>query len=92
MKKLLASAIIAATPVMAQADLLFTVDAGASVWNAEVSGEVDDENIDLLISSVPKAMKIQAIEVSKAISDFDFNSALITLTNLKKLIEKESDR
>lgn len=56
------------------------------------SGEVDDENIDLLISSVPKAMKIQAIEVSKAISDFDFNSALITLTNLKKLIEKESDR
>tara|TARA_B110001454_G_scaffold19201_1_gene17776 strand:- start:3911 stop:4693 length:783 start_codon:yes stop_codon:yes gene_type:complete len=43
MKKLLASAIIAATPVMAQADLLFTVDAGASVWNAEISGEVDDD-------------------------------------------------
>ncbi|MDE8601908.1 MHYT domain-containing protein [Marinomonas sp. RSW2] len=56
------------------------------------SGEVDDENIDLLISSVPKAMKRQAIEVSKAISDFDFNSAIITLTHLKKLIAKESDR
>jgi signal transduction histidine kinase len=56
------------------------------------SGEVDDENIDLLISSVPKAMKRQAIEVSKAISDFDFNSAIITLANLKKVIAKESDR
>ncbi|WP_392386408.1 Hpt domain-containing protein [Marinomonas primoryensis] len=56
------------------------------------SGEVDDENIDLLISIVPKAMKRQAIEVSNAISDFDFNSAIITLANLKKLIAKESDR
>ncbi len=42
MKKLLAIAIAAATPMMAQADLLFTVDAGASMWNAEASGDVDD--------------------------------------------------
>ena len=41
MKKLLAIAIAAATPMMAQADLLFTVDAGASMWNAEASGDVD---------------------------------------------------
>lgn len=46
MKKLLAMAIVAASPMMAQADLLFTVDAGANVWNAEASGDVDD-NIDL---------------------------------------------
>jgi len=44
MKKLLAIAITAATPMMAQADLLFTIDAGASVWNAEASGSVDDTN------------------------------------------------
>ncbi|HCM06589.1 MAG TPA: hypothetical protein DIC30_11325 [Oceanospirillales bacterium] len=42
MKKLLATAIVAATPMMAQADLLFTIDAGASMWNAEASGEVDN--------------------------------------------------
>lgn len=41
MKKLLAIAITAATPMMAQADLLFTIDAGASMWNAEASGDVD---------------------------------------------------
>jgi outer membrane protein len=45
MKKLLAIAIAAATPMMAQADLLFTVDAGASVWNAEASGDVDDIDV-----------------------------------------------
>jgi outer membrane protein len=43
MKKLLAVAIIAATPVMAQADLLFTAKAGASMWNAEASGDVDGD-------------------------------------------------
>ena len=41
MKKLLASAIIAATPMMAQADLLFTVEAGANVWQADASGSVE---------------------------------------------------
>jgi outer membrane protein len=46
MKKLLAIAITAATPMMAQADLLFTIDAGASVWNAEASGSVDN-SVDL---------------------------------------------
>jgi outer membrane protein len=45
MKKLLAIAITAATPMMAQADLLFTVEAGASMWNAEASGKAD--SIDL---------------------------------------------
>lgn len=50
MKKLLASAIIAATPMLAQADLLFTVDAGASVWKPEMTGTVEDSfnnDIDL---------------------------------------------
>lgn len=41
MKKLLAIAITAATPMMAQADLLFTVEAGASMWNAEATGSVE---------------------------------------------------
>lgn len=45
MKKLLAVAIAAATPMMAQADLLFTVEAGASMWNAEATGNAD--SIDL---------------------------------------------
>jgi outer membrane protein len=44
MKKLLAIAIVAAaTPMMAQADLLFTVKVGASSWNAEATGDVDDD-------------------------------------------------
>jgi outer membrane protein len=43
MKKLLAVAIVAATPMMAQADLLFTAKAGASSWNAEASGNVDGD-------------------------------------------------
>lgn len=50
MKKLLVSAIVAATPVMAQADLLFTVEAGANAWNAEATGSVVDSgnnSIDL---------------------------------------------
>ncbi len=38
MKKLLATAIVAATPMMAQADLLFTIDAGASIWQADATG------------------------------------------------------
>lgn len=41
MKKLLAIAMTAASPIMAHADLLFTIDAGASMWNAEASGDVD---------------------------------------------------
>jgi outer membrane protein len=44
MKKLLAIAITAATPMMAQADLLFTVDAGASVWNAEATGTTEGKS------------------------------------------------
>jgi outer membrane protein len=58
MKKLLASAIIAATPMMAQADLLFTVEAGANVWKPEATGSVDDtidledENLDIDSSNV----------------------------------------
>lgn len=46
MKKLLAIAIASTAPMMAQADLLFTIDAGGSMWNAEASGEVDG-GIDL---------------------------------------------
>lgn len=44
MKKLLAVAVVAATPLMAQADLLFTVKAGASMWNAEATGSVEDSS------------------------------------------------
>ena len=44
MKKLLAVAVVAATPMMAQADLLFTAKAGASMWNAEATGSVEDSS------------------------------------------------
>jgi outer membrane protein len=44
MKKLLAIAIVAAAaPMMAQADLLFTVKAGGSSWNADATGDVDED-------------------------------------------------
>jgi outer membrane protein len=43
MKKLLAVAIVAAIPMMAQADLLFTAKAGASSWNAEATGDIDGD-------------------------------------------------
>jgi outer membrane protein len=44
MKKLLAIAIVAAAaPMMAQADLLFTVKAGGSSWNADATGNVDED-------------------------------------------------
>jgi outer membrane protein len=43
MKKLLAVAIVAAIPMMAQADLLFTAKAGASLWNAEATGDIDGD-------------------------------------------------
>ncbi|SHF44150.1 multi-sensor hybrid histidine kinase [Marinomonas polaris DSM 16579] len=53
------------------------------------SGEVDDDNIALLISNVPQYMKTQAIAASKAISNFEFDSAIISLTNLKALMIQE---
>ncbi|OUS41152.1 hypothetical protein A9R00_02390 [Oleispira antarctica] len=48
MKKLLATAIVAATPMMAQADLLFTIDAGASIWQADASGSVESSIGDVV--------------------------------------------
>lgn len=53
------------------------------------SGEVDDENIALLISNAPQYMKTQAIAASKAISNFEFDSAINSLTNLKALMIQE---
>jgi len=46
MKKLLAIAIAAAAPMAAQADLLFTIEAGASSWNVDATGDVD-KRVDL---------------------------------------------
>ncbi|WP_235075948.1 MHYT domain-containing protein [Marinomonas profundimaris] len=56
------------------------------------SGEIDDEKIELLIRNVPQSMKIHAIEISKAIANFDFDSAVTTLTQLKVQIAKEADK
>ena len=56
------------------------------------SGEVDDDNIDLLIRSIPKDMKAQAITASKAISNFEFDSAIQSLTNLKELMTQEPSK
>ncbi|MEL7400789.1 MAG: hypothetical protein AAFN68_09490, partial [Pseudomonadota bacterium] len=42
MKKTAIAALLAAmTPMAAQADLLFTVGAKASIWNAEPTGQLD---------------------------------------------------
>ena len=44
MKKIaLVSAILIAAPFSAQADLLFTVGAKASVWDAEPTGQIDND-------------------------------------------------
>src|SRR5690554_174048 len=44
MKKVaLASAILLAVPFTAQADLLFTVGAKASIWDAKPTGQIDDD-------------------------------------------------
>src|SRR5690554_7477516 len=44
MKKVaLASAILLAVPFTAQADLLFTVGAKASIWDAESTGQIDKD-------------------------------------------------
>lgn len=42
-KTAIAAALLALTPVAAQADLLFTVGAKASVWNVEPEGQLDDD-------------------------------------------------
>lgn len=55
------------------------------------SGEVDDKNIDLLIRHVPNPMKRQAIEVSEAIADFDFNRATQLLIDLKNSLPQGAD-
>lgn len=41
-KTVLAAMVLAAAPMAAQADLLFTVGAKASIWNAEATGQLDD--------------------------------------------------
>ncbi|UXD87880.1 TIGR04219 family outer membrane beta-barrel protein [Thalassolituus hydrocarboniclasticus] len=41
-KTAIAAFLLAMTPVAAQADLLFTVGAKASVWNAEAGGQIDE--------------------------------------------------
>ena len=55
-------------------------------------GEVDDESIDFLINNVPQTMKAQAIEIAKAIGDFEFSRAVTILTRLKVLIQQEADK
>jgi CheY-like chemotaxis protein len=53
------------------------------------SGEVDDDNLDLLIRNIPQNMKAQAIAASKAISNFEFDSAINSLTSLKEWMTQE---
>lgn len=54
------------------------------------SGEVDDESLDLLILHSPQALKGQAIEISKAVTNFEFDQAIRSLTNLKAIMTEES--
>ncbi|MCA6128955.1 hypothetical protein [Thalassolituus oleivorans] len=42
-KTAIAAFIVALAPVASHADLLFTVGAKASVWNAEPTGQIDDD-------------------------------------------------
>jgi hypothetical protein len=42
-KTVIAVALVALAPLSAQADLLFTVGAKASIWNAEPTGQIDTD-------------------------------------------------
>ncbi|MDO6749702.1 hypothetical protein Q4563_20860, partial [Gilvimarinus sp. 1_MG-2023] len=42
-KTVMAVALVALAPLSAQADLLFTVGAKASVWNADPTGQIDSD-------------------------------------------------
>lgn len=64
-------------------DLLNTLQLSAH------SGEVDDESLDLLILHSPQALKGQAIEISNAVTNFEFDQAIRSLTNLKAMIAEE---
>ncbi|WP_232827940.1 MHYT domain-containing protein [Marinomonas shanghaiensis] len=56
------------------------------------SGEVDDENTNLLIHNVTQDVKTQAIAVSKAFSNFEFDNAINHLISLKNLIAQEKSK
>ena len=42
-KTVMATALLAMLPMAAQADLVFTVGAKASIWNVEPTGQLDDD-------------------------------------------------
>ncbi|MBR7889432.1 PAS domain S-box protein [Marinomonas sp. A79] len=69
-------------------DLLALVD---SLITSVNFGELDDDNIELLIQQAPLFIKPQVIEASEAISDFDFNHAVVLLTDLKILLSQEDN-
>ncbi|MEP3349086.1 MAG: MHYT domain-containing protein [Marinomonas sp.] len=54
------------------------------------AGEVDDEKIDLFVDNIETNLKAKAVEVKNDLLDFDFDTALATLSELKKVIKEEA--
>lgn len=81
MKKLLAIAITAAAPMMAQADLLFTVEAGASMWNAEATGTVESSSTPVSSFDLEKDLGIDS--ESNNILFASFEHPIPVLPNIK---------
>lgn len=54
------------------------------------AGEVDDEKIDLFVDNIETSLKAKAVEVKNDLLDFDFDTALATLSELKKVIKEEA--
>ncbi len=54
------------------------------------AGEVDDEKIDMFVDNIDTNLKAKAVEVKNDLLDFDFDSALATLSELKKVIKEEA--
>lgn len=54
------------------------------------AGEVDDEKINLFVDNIETNLKAKAVEVKNDLLDFDFDTALATLSELKKVIKEEA--
>ncbi len=51
-------------------------------------GEIDDDGLEKLLNQVPKSMKTHALEANKAVANFDFHSAMESLTAIKEMMSE----
>ena len=53
------------------------------------AGEIDDQKVDIFVASIQANMKNNAIDIKNALLDFDFSTAIATLSDIKIAIEGE---